>query len=108
MKGQSNRRTSGAGNNELADRVHALLLENDPLMPRLAASARTAAVVAELTGLGPLDPLLNDPEVSEVMVNGPGEVWIEKFGHLIRVDCDIDQVCQQLMTNAITASSRLH
>jgi pilus assembly protein CpaF len=91
MNGQSNRRTSGSANSELADRVHALLLENDPLMPRLAASARTAAVVAELTGMGPLDPLLNDPEISEVMVNGPGEVWIEKFGHLIRVDCDIDR-----------------
>jgi pilus assembly protein CpaF len=91
MNGQSNRRIPGSANNELADRVHALLLENDPLIPRLAASARTAAVVAELTGMGPLDPFLNDPEISEVMVNGPGEVWIEKFGHLIRVDCNIDR-----------------
>jgi pilus assembly protein CpaF len=91
MNGQPNRKLSTKQSSELADRVHALLLENDPLMPRLAASERTASVVAELTGLGPLDTYLNDPEVSEVMVNGPGEVWIERFGHLLRVDCDIDR-----------------
>jgi pilus assembly protein CpaF len=91
MNGQPNRKLSTKQSSELADRVHALLLENDPLMPRLAASERTASVVAELTGLGPLDAYLNDPEISEVMVNGPGEVWIERFGHLLRVDCDIDR-----------------
>jgi pilus assembly protein CpaF len=91
MNGQGNRKLSTKQSSELADRVHALLLENDPLMPRLAASERTASFVAELTGLGPLDAYLNDPEISEVMVNGPGEVWIERFGHLLRVDCDIDR-----------------
>jgi pilus assembly protein CpaF len=91
MNGQPNRKLSTKQSSELADRVHALLLENDPLMPRLAASERTASVVSELTGLGPLDAYLNDPEISEVMVNGPGEVWIERFGHLLRVDCDIDR-----------------
>jgi pilus assembly protein CpaF len=91
MNGQPNRKLSTKQSSELADRVHALLLENDPLLPRLAASERTASVVAELSGLGPLDTYLNDPEISEVMVNGPGEVWIERFGHLLRVDCDIDR-----------------
>ena len=91
MNPQPSRKFSGSANSELADRVLALLLENDPLMPRLSASERTASVVAELTGLGPLDAFLNDPEISEIMVNGPGEVWIERFGHLLRVDCEIDR-----------------
>jgi pilus assembly protein CpaF len=34
------------------------------------------------TGLGPLEPLLADPEVDEVMVNGPGAVWAERRGAL--------------------------
>jgi pilus assembly protein CpaF len=34
------------------------------------------------TGLGPLEPLLADPSVDEVMVNGPGSVWVERGGRL--------------------------
>src|SRR5215212_3055415 len=32
------------------------------------------------TGLGPLEPLLADPAVDEVMVNGPGEGFVERRG----------------------------
>jgi Flp pilus assembly CpaF family ATPase len=35
-----------------------------------------AAVVAELTGAGPLDPYLSDPDVEEVDVNGPDCTWV--------------------------------
>ena len=38
------------------------------------------AVRSELTGAGPLDGLLADPEVSDVLVNGPAEVWLDR-GH---------------------------
>ena len=38
------------------------------------------AVRSELTGAGPLDGLLADPEVSDVLVNGPSEVWLDR-GH---------------------------
>jgi pilus assembly protein CpaF len=46
--------------------------------------------MAEVTGLGVLEPLLADPAVSEVMVNGPNRVWIERAGRLERVDIAID------------------
>ena len=36
------------------------------------------------TGLGPLEPLLADPAVDEVMVNGPGAVWVERRGRIER------------------------
>jgi pilus assembly protein CpaF len=39
-------------------------------------------VLNELLGFGPLQPLLNDPEITEVMVNGPKSVYIEKKGKL--------------------------
>lgn len=38
------------------------------------------------TGLGPLEPLLTDPAVDEVMVNGPGEVYVERRGRVERTD----------------------
>jgi len=36
-------------------------------------------------GFGPIEPLMNDPEVSEIMVNGPGQIYIERKGKLQRV-----------------------
>src|ERR687887_120586 len=43
-------------------------------------------VVADILGFGPIQPLLDDDSVSEVMVNGPKQVYIERKGKLLRVD----------------------
>ena len=40
-------------------------------------------VLDELVGFGPLEPLLRDDDISEIMVNGPNLVFIEKHGKLI-------------------------
>ncbi len=44
------------------------------------------AIAAEILGLGPIEPLLNDDSVTEVMVNGPRGVWVEQHGRLYRTD----------------------
>ncbi|MCS6851472.1 MAG: CpaF family protein [Gemmataceae bacterium] len=36
----------------------------------------------EVLGLGPLEKLLRDPSISDILVNGPYEVWIERRGQL--------------------------
>ena len=36
----------------------------------------------ELAGLGPLEPLMTDPDVTDVLINGPAEVWVERRGRL--------------------------
>ncbi|MCX6078832.1 MAG: CpaF family protein [Chloroflexi bacterium] len=38
----------------------------------------------DILGFGPIQPLLDDPDVSEVMVNGPKKVYVEKKGKLIK------------------------
>lgn len=39
-------------------------------------------LINDLTGFGPINPLLLDPEISEVMVNGPNQVYVERQGKL--------------------------
>lgn len=43
-----------------------------------------AAVTNEILGLGPLEPLWNDPTITEVLVNGPDEAFVERKGKLIK------------------------
>jgi len=40
----------------------------------------------ETLGLGPLEPLLQDPEISDILVNGHGQIYIEKQGKLQKTD----------------------
>jgi pilus assembly protein CpaF len=47
-------------------------------------------VLNDLLGYGPIQPLLNDPEVTEVMVNGPKSVYIEKKGQLVKSNVAFD------------------
>jgi pilus assembly protein CpaF len=37
-------------------------------------------VVADIVGYGPIEPLLKDPEITEIMVNGYNEIYVERFG----------------------------
>lgn len=38
----------------------------------------------EILGLGPIEPLMADPQVTDILVNGPEVVYVEKGGHLLR------------------------
>jgi pilus assembly protein CpaF len=40
----------------------------------------------ETLGLGPLEPLMHDMDITDILVNGPGQVYIEKFGKLEKTD----------------------
>ncbi len=47
-------------------------------------------VLNDMMGYGPIQPLLDDPDISEVMVNGPKRVYVEKKGQLVRTDVAFD------------------
>lgn len=47
-------------------------------------------IVDEFTGFGPIQPLLDDPDISEVMVNGPKKVFIEKSGKVTKSGVTFD------------------
>ncbi len=78
------------------DRVRAEVRRDHPLLPERDVAAVARAVTARATGLGPLEPLLADEAVTEVMVNGRGPVWVEQAGrlhatevHLTRPEVDL-------------------
>jgi pilus assembly protein CpaF len=47
-------------------------------------------VIDEMTGFGPIQPLLDDPDVSEVMVNGPKKIFVEKGGKVSKTGITFD------------------
>jgi pilus assembly protein CpaF len=64
--------------------VASALDEDGVQLPATDLTAVTRSIGDELTGLGPLAPLLADPLVTDVMVNGPAEVWVERAGAVER------------------------
>ena len=70
------------GSAEAAVREHVRRLA--PLAGAAERERLVGAAVARLDGLGPLDALLRDADVDEVLVNGGGEIWIERAGVLER------------------------
>ncbi len=71
-------------------RVSQLLAKIGLQLPESAREQLLRLVMTELCGYGPIQPLLDDPEVSEVMVNGPKHVYIEKKGKLSRTDIQFE------------------
>src|SRR6059036_2638797 len=77
-------RNGSAAGTALETEVRALVDREAPALDDVERAALAERVVRLATGLGPLDPLLADPQVDEVMVNGAGEVWVELAGRLER------------------------
>mgnify|MGYP000302197734 CR=1 FL=1 len=86
---------------DLKNRIQRMLLDEDgdvssldreDLRRKIAALLETEGVplgerwslvdslVAEIRGFGPIQPLLDDPEISEIMINGPRKVYVERRG----------------------------
>lgn len=61
-----------------------------PLLTAVALAAEVDRTLWHLEGLGPLEAVLVDPRVTDVLVNGDGSVWIERAGRLARADLDLD------------------
>jgi pilus assembly protein CpaF len=66
----------------LTERVEA---RNLPLN-RLERERLVEEILDNILGLGPLEPLLRDPEVSDIMINGPYTVFVERKGKLVKTN----------------------
>ncbi|HEY8217459.1 MAG TPA: ATPase, T2SS/T4P/T4SS family, partial [Acidimicrobiia bacterium] len=70
--------------------VAELLRDEEPLLSATRLELLVAELTDEIAGLGPLEPLLADPDVTEVMVNGPGRAFVERAGRLEPVALGLD------------------
>jgi pilus assembly protein CpaF len=73
----------GQDPNALRARIAELLHEQTQLLDHEQKDALVERVLSSALGLGPLEPLLQDQSVDEVMVNGPGQVLAERNGRIV-------------------------
>jgi pilus assembly protein CpaF len=86
---------------DLATKAAAIARSEAPLLDGAALADVVRRVTAQARGLGVLDPLLADPDVTEVMVNGPGPVWIERHGRLERLDVGVTRETIDLLVERV-------
>jgi len=72
-------------------RIGQLLAEEAPLLAARDRERRARELAGDLVGLGALERLLDDPAVTDVLVNGPGPVWVERLGVLQRTTVEMDR-----------------
>lgn len=66
----------------LTDRVEARQLP----LNRMERERLVEEILDNILGLGPLEPLLRDPEVSDIMINGPKTVFVERKGRIVKTN----------------------
>ena len=88
------RLVDGAGDARAGDdpgaRIGALVEREAGVLDAPTRDALAARVAERAVGLGPLEPLLRDRSVDELLVCGTGPVWVERGGRLIRTEVRFD------------------
>ncbi len=93
---------------DLGRHVSEMLDRRAPLLSELVRAELVHGMVADLSGYGPLELLLTDPTVTEVMVNGAHDVWVERAGRLVRVPLHLDEHTILRIIERIIAPLGLH
>lgn len=75
---------------------------------RAERTRMTEELYSDIVGLGPIDPLLNNPDVSEIMVNGPDHVYVEMKGklHLTDVKFRDDEHVMNIINRIVSSVGR--
>jgi len=71
---------------DLPGRIRALVDREAGVLPEARRAELAARIAERAFGLGPLEPLLSDASVDEIMVSGTAPVWVERGGRLAATD----------------------
>jgi len=84
--------------------VEDMLVDDDTPLSRPEREQLVVELQHETFGLGPIEPLMQDPTVSDILVNGPHEVYVERRGRLERTsvifrdDAHLMQVIERMVS----------
>jgi len=67
---------------EVGDIVYEELAQQNHALNNTERKALVSDVLDELLGLGPVEPLLKDPTITDILINGPSQVFVERYGVL--------------------------
>ena len=67
---------------EVGDIVHEELSKQNHALNNSERKALVSDVLDELLGLGPVEPLLKDPTITDILINGHSQVFVERYGKL--------------------------
>ena len=67
---------------QVEEMIGNVVAEEHVAVTRAERASLVMDLLNEIVGLGPIEPLLNDPDVDEVMVNGPYQIYVERKGKL--------------------------
>jgi len=88
--------------------VDDLVRREAPLLPAADVDLVTDVVLARAVGLGPLEPLLTEPGITDIMVNGGGRVWVERDGRLTATDLVLSEATVLHLIERVVAPLGLH
>ncbi|MBR0284497.1 MAG: CpaF family protein [Selenomonadaceae bacterium] len=95
--------------NDIIDKYFKRVLETNPYAVPLGERTRLVTEIRdEMLGLGPLEPLLKDDTITEIMVNGPKKIFVEKLGKLTLTDVKFqdDQHLMNIIERILTPLGR--
>ncbi len=96
------------GNGDMFHMEHKVAELVDAFAP-LATRDRRRSIVAEvrarIDGLGPLNEFASDPSVTEIMVNGGGDVWVERAGQLVETEKRLERGDVEHLLRRLAAQS---
>tara|TARA_R110000787_G_scaffold61477_3_gene139257 strand:+ start:3771 stop:5678 length:1908 start_codon:yes stop_codon:yes gene_type:complete len=72
---------------DISDIITDILIEERIQLNQREQRELTESLMHDMLGLGPLEPLLADESITDIMVNGPKQVFIEQKGKLVLSDC---------------------
>ncbi|WUH99238.1 TadA family conjugal transfer-associated ATPase [Spirillospora sp. NBC_00431] len=99
-------RLAGTGGEATTGRVAAALRAEERLLGDREILTLADELRAEFVGAGPLEPLLRSPDVTDVLVNGPDEVWVDTGAGLVRTDLSFpDEQSVRRLAQRLTAAA---